>query len=270
MDTQTLLEIEASLRLSFFLGVLVLMMIAEWLAPRRAEQHRKRRWPSNIALVAVNTVVVRLILPGATISVAFLASQWNTGIFNWISLPLWLEVLTTIVLLDCGIYWQHRFAHSIPIFWQVHKMHHTDTEYDVTTGSRFHPIEIVISVLIKLLLILVLGAAAWAVVIFEILLNATAMFNHSNFKIPTRIDSMLRRVLVTPDMHRVHHSVRVEELNRNFGFNLSLWDRLFGTYTEQPIDGHEAMRIGLIDYREPQEAHLHKLITQPFRTPPEA
>lgn len=243
------------------------MMIAEYWAPRRLEQHRLVRWPGNVGLVVLNTLLVRIILPGATVWMAYKAQVWNLGLFNWLDLPRWFEFCVAVVLLDCGIYWQHRFAHSIPALWQVHRVHHTDTQYDVTTGSRFHPIEIIISVIIKLAMILVLGASAWAVVIFEIVLNATAMFNHSNFKIPVLLDAKIRKVLVTPDMHRVHHSILVEELNRNFGFNLSIWDRLFGTYQQQPRDGHDQMLIGLSEYREPGEARIDRLISQPFRKP---
>ncbi len=270
MQFESLQQLEPSLRFGFFMGIFALMIIAECLFPRRKDQRRLLRWPSNIGLVVLNTLVVRLILPGATVWVAFQASSWNVGLFNWLSLPSGLELMLAVVALDVGIYWQHRFAHSIPIMWQVHKMHHTDTEYDVTTGSRFHPVEIIISVLIKLVLITVLGASPWAVVLFEIVLNATAMFNHSNFKIPYKIDVALRKVIVTPDMHRIHHSVYPDELNLNFGFNLSLWDRLFHTYGEQPRDGHENMRIGLSDYRATKEARLDSLLTQPFRQPIDA
>lgn len=270
MEALTLQQLEPGLRLGFFAGILSIMVIAEWLFPRRKNQRRRQRWPSNIGLVFLNTLVVRLILPGATVWIAFQSEQWNVGLLNWLALPSFLTIFIAVVALDLGIYWQHRFAHSIPIMWQVHKMHHTDTEYDVTTGSRFHPVEIVISVLIKLALITVLGASAWAVVIFEIVLNATAMFNHSNFKIPFKIDALLRKAIVTPDMHRIHHSIYPDELNLNFGFNLSLWDRLFNTYGEQPRDGHEAMRIGLKNYRAAKEARLDSLLTQPFREPIES
>lgn len=267
MTTASLSTIEPLLRLGCFIGLFLLMILAEFWKPRRVAQHRLSRWPANIGLVVLNTLLVRLLLPGATVWIAYQAQIWQLGLFNWLGLPQWLEFTLAVVLLDCGIYWQHRFAHRIPIMWQVHKMHHTDTEYDVTTGSRFHPIEIIISVGIKLAMIMILGASAWAVVIFEVLLNGTAMFNHSNFKIPLPLDAHIRKLLVTPDMHRVHHSVHGDELNCNFGFNLSCWDRIFGTYKAQPRDGHENMTIGLSDYRAAGEARIWALCSQPFRKP---
>lgn len=258
-------ELEPYLRLSVFFGVLVIMMLWEWRRPRRANQKRLQRWPSNLLLVFMNTLIVRILLPGFTVALAVFLAQKQVGIFNWLNLPLILEGVIAVMLLDMAIYWQHRIFHHTPMMWKIHRMHHTDIEYDVTTGARFHPIEIIISVLIKLVVISILGASSWAVIIFEILLNATAMFNHGNIRLPLRVDTFLRPVLVTPDMHRVHHSTFPEEHHRNFGFNLSIWDRMFNSYCAQPKEGHESMRIGLDYFRAPIESRLDQMMTQPFR-----
>ncbi len=259
-------QIEPYLRLGVFLGVLVVMMLAERLFPRRAEQYRRKRWPANIALVVLNTLVLRLILPGATVALAIWAEQNNVGVLNWLALPQGLSLIIAVVLLDLMIYWQHRFSHTIPMLWKFHRLHHADTMIDVTTGARFHPVEIVFSLALKLLAILVLGPSAWAVIIFEVLLNATAMFNHSNINLPQGVDRIVRKLLVTPDMHRVHHSVFAREYNQNYGFNLSIWDSLFDSYTAQPQGGHLQMEIGLPYFRGDKEAHLLSLISQPFRS----
>jgi len=258
-------QLEPYLRLGVFFGVLLIMMLWEWWQPRRAEQKRRQRWPSNLLLVFLNTLVVRLVLPGITVGVALYVQQDHFGLFNWLDWPGMLEVLVAFVLLDMAIYWQHRIFHYLPAMWKIHRMHHSDVEYDVTTGARFHPIEILISVLIKVVVIALLGADFWAVVVFEIMLNATAMFNHSNIRLALSVDAQLRKVIVTPDMHRVHHSVYPQEHHQNFGFNLSVWDRLFDSYCAQPQDGHQAMRIGLSYFRDPDESRLDKMLTQPFR-----
>ena len=263
------LDIEPYLRLGVFFGILLLMMLAEYLFPRREHQFRRRRWPSNLLLVGLNTLVLRLVLPGAAVALALWAEARETGLFHWLELPGWLSFMLAVVLLDMLIYWQHRFSHQIPLLWKFHRMHHTDTMIDVTTGSRFHPVEIIFSMLVKLVAIVLLGPAAWAVIVFEILLNGTAMFNHSNIKLPLSVDRMLRKMLVTPDMHRVHHSIRPEEYNQNYGFNLSVWDYLFNSYTAQPVEGHLRMAIGLPYFREAEESRLPNMLTQPFRSIPE-
>ncbi len=258
-------QFEPYLRMGAFFGVLFIMMVWEWQRPRRSDQKRRQRWPSNLLLVFTNALLVRMLLPGITVATAILVAHDNFGVFNWLDWPVVLEVILTVVVLDATIYWQHRIFHYMPMMWQIHRMHHADVEYDVTTGARFHPIEIVLSVLIKVAVIALLGASFWAVVIFEILLNATAMFNHSNIRLPLSVDALLRSIIVTPDMHRVHHSVFPEEHHQNFGFNLSIWDRLFDSYCAQPKGGHESMKIGLNYFREPEESRLDKMLTQPFR-----
>lgn len=259
-------SVEPYLRLGVFLGVLSLMILSEYLFPRRKQQFRAKRWPSNLGLVLLNTFVLRLLLPGATVALAIWAESNNIGLLNLLALPAWVSLPLAVVLLDMLIYWQHRFSHSIPILWKFHRMHHADTMIDVTTGSRFHPIEIVFSLLLKLLAIVLLGPSAWAVILFEVILNGTAMFNHSNINLPRGVDKVLRKVLVTPDMHRVHHSIYPEEYNRNYGFNLSVWDYLFSSYTAQPRDGHLEMQIGLPYFRDRKEAGLVRMLSQPFRS----
>lgn len=268
METQTSsLNLEPYLRLGVFFGILVLMMLAEYFFPRREKQYRARRWPSNLSLVVLNTLVVRIILPGATVALAIWAQARGIGLLHWLPMPGWLSFILSVALLDMLIYWQHRFSHVIPMLWKFHRMHHADIMIDVTTGSRFHPVEIVFSMLVKLAAILLLGPSPWAVIIFEILLNGTAMFNHSNIKLPLGVDRVVRKLLVTPDMHRVHHSIYAREYNQNFGFNLSVWDRWFNSYTAQPEDGHLQMEIGLPYFRETSESRLPNMLTQPFRTP---
>jgi sterol desaturase/sphingolipid hydroxylase (fatty acid hydroxylase superfamily) len=261
------LSLEPYLRLGVFFGVLVLMIFAEYFFPRREKQYRAQRWPSNLSLVVLNTLIVRIILPGATVALAIWAQARGIGLLHWLPMPGWLSFILSVVLLDMLIYWQHRFSHSIPMLWKFHRMHHADIMIDVTTGSRFHPVEIIFSMLVKLAAILLLGPSPCAVIIFEILLNGTAMFNHSNINLPLGVDRVIRKLLVTPDMHRVHHSIYPREYNQNFGFSLSVWDRWFNSYTAQPEDGHLQMAIGLPYFREASESRLKNMVTQPFRTP---
>ncbi len=263
------LAIEPYLRLGVFVGILALMMFVEFLFPRRAKQFRVRRWPSNLLLVALNTLVLRLILPGATVALALWAEACGIGLLHWLAIPDWLSFLLAVVALDLLIYWQHRFSHQIPVLWRFHRLHHADIMIDVTTGSRFHPVEITFSMLVKLVAIIILGPSAWAVIVFEMLLNGTAMFNHSNINLPLGVDRVIRKLLVTPDMHRVHHSILTREYNRNYGFNLSVWDYLFNSYIAQPEAGHLQMQIGLPCFREGSESNLVNMMTQPFRTPVE-
>ena len=257
---------EPLIRLACFLGVFVLMAVLETALPRRARAlDRGRRWPSNLGLVALGTVVVRLVFPITAMGVAMAAEARGVGLIPWLGLPPWAEVLAAVVLLDLAIYLQHVLFHAVPGLWRLHRMHHADLDFDVTTGLRFHPVEIILSMGLKLMVVVALGAPPLAVLVFEVLLNATAMFNHANLRLPAALDRVLRPLLVTPDMHRVHHSVVPRETNSNFGFNLALWDRLFGTYIAQPAAGHTAMTIGIPQFRDPAELRLDRLLTQPLR-----
>ena len=260
-----LLHYETILRLGCFFTVLLAMMFWEWRAPRRTlTLARIRRWPANLGIIVVDSVVLRLVFPMLAVGAAGLAEANGWGLFRWLHVPLWLALIASLLLLDLAIYTQHVVFHKIPALWRLHRMHHTDLDFDVTTALRFHPLEIVLSMLIKLALVVLLGAPPVAVMLFEIILNATAMFNHGNVGLPDGLDRRLRWVLVTPDMHRVHHSIRVEETDSNFGFNLPWWDRLFGTYREQPQDGHSGMTIGLEYFRDWRATRLYGLLLQPF------
>jgi sterol desaturase/sphingolipid hydroxylase (fatty acid hydroxylase superfamily) len=257
---------EAVIRLGVFFGVFVLMGVWELLAPRRPlTQSKSTRWLNNIALVLLNTVVLRIVFPTAAVGVAAYATEQQWGLFNLIDTPAWIAVACSVVFLDGVIYLQHVMFHAVPAFWRLHRVHHADMDFDVTTGSRFHTIEILLSMLIKFAAIILLGPPLVAVVIFEVLLIATAMFNHSNVRLPLTLDRLVRLLVVTPDMHRVHHSHLAHETNSNFGFNLSLWDRLFGTYRAQPDDGHDNMIIGIDTFRNSAQcSHLHRLLLMPF------
>src|SRR5713101_3939899 len=259
---------ESLIRLCAFVAVLLAMAAWETLAPRRKlTVGRVTRWPSNIGVVMVNTALLRLILPAGAVGFAFFCSAHGWGFFNAMHVPIWLTILPSVVILDFVIYLQHVMFHAVPVLWRVHRMHHVDLDFDVTTGLRFHPIEIVLSLLIKLGVVAALGASAVGVLIFEVLLNATSLFNHGNISLPQQIDRWLRWIVVTPDMHRVHHSIVVEETNSNFGFNLPWWDRLLGTYRAQPAAGHESMTIGIEQFRDPKELRLDRMLTHPLRSP---
>jgi sterol desaturase/sphingolipid hydroxylase (fatty acid hydroxylase superfamily) len=257
---------ELAIRLAFFFGVLGIMAVWETFAPRRAlKVGRALRWTNNLGLVVFNSVVLRLLFPAAAVGVAALAEARDWGIFNNFSVPGWVAVLGSVVALDLVVYLQHVMVHAVPVLWRLHRVHHADLDFDVTTGARFHPIEIVLSMLIKFAAIVLLGAPVLAVVIFEVLLNATAMFNHGNVRIASALDRVLRLIVVTPDMHRVHHSAASDETNSNFGFNLPWWDRLFGTYRAEPRAGQEAMTIGIAEYRDPKHCvWLPGLLALPF------
>lgn len=257
---------EMGLRLGFFFGILVLMVIVEYLYPRRAQKiNITMRRVRNLSLVFINTIVARAVIPFTAASVSIYSEQQQIGLFHHLSMPFILLVIISVVLLDLIIYLQHVGFHYIPLLWRLHKVHHIDQEIDVTTGVRFHPVEIMISTLIKCGAVLILGVPFIAVVIFEILLNATSMFNHGNINLSTKLDRYLRLLIVTPDMHRVHHSVIPKETNSNFGFNLPWWDRFFGTYQAQPIKGHLKMTIGLNKYRNTHKVGLMALLAIPFR-----
>lgn len=262
----TLLEHEPLIRVSFFLSVLAVMALWEVFAARRPQQiGRLTRWPNNLLIVVLDTLAVRLVFPVAAVGTAFMAAANGWGLLNLVSLPGWLAVIVSVLVLDAAIYFQHRLFHAVRWLWRLHRMHHADLEFDVTTGLRFHPIEIILSMVIKLTVVLALGAPALAVVIFEVLLNATSMFNHGNVRMPLWFDRYLRLFVVTPDMHRVHHSVIVRETDSNFGFNLPWWDRLFGTYRAQPEKGHLGMTIGIEDFRTVKDLRLDRMLLQPFR-----
>jgi len=257
---------EVAIRLSFFLGVFAVMAIWEFIAPRRALTVSKAvRWANNLGLVFLNSFILRLLFPAAAVGMATFASAQGWGLFNYYQTTFVLATVVSVIALDFIIYLQHVMVHAVPILWRLHRVHHADPDFDVTTGARFHPIEIILSMLIKFAVIAVLGPPVLAVVIFEVLLNATAMFNHSNVRLPATIDKVLRLLVVTPDMHRVHHSVEDDEANSNFGFNLPWWDRLFGTYRDQPRAGHENMVIGIHTYNDPKlVSWLHGMLWLPF------
>ncbi len=260
------MENEVIWRLGVFLALLLAVALWETFRPRRAwHLSRGLRWVNHMTLSVVNTLVVRFVIPITVAAFALTLESRGIGILNWLNFPGWLAIVVGVLLLDLAIYAQHYFFHKIDFFWRFHRMHHTDLDFDVTTGVRFHPIEIVISMVIKFGVVLIIGPPAIAVVLFEILLNATSMFNHGNIQIPRAIDRVLRTTLVTPDMHRVHHSIIRTETDSNFGFNLSWWDRIFGTYQAQPKAGHLDMTIGLPIFRNKVENRLDRLISQPFR-----
>ena len=258
---------ELALRLGFFGGVLGVMALWEHLAPRRAPTVSKAvRWTNNLGIVVLNSLVLRLLFPTAAVGVAVFAADRGWGVLNELTLPPALSIGLSVLALDLVIYLQHVMVHAVPALWRLHRVHHADLDYDVTTGLRFHPIEILLSLFIKFAAILVLGAPAVAVLLFEVILNATAMFNHGNVRMPTSLDRVLRWFVVTPDMHRVHHSVRDEEANSNFGFSSPWWDRLFGTYLAQPSRGHEGMTLGIRKYRAPKQVTwLPGMLALPFR-----
>jgi sterol desaturase/sphingolipid hydroxylase (fatty acid hydroxylase superfamily) len=261
-----LIEHEPTVRLSIFIGIFGLMALFEALAPRRPRSYgRLSRWPSNIGIVVLNSVILRIAFPVAAVQFAGTVHAGQWGLMGAIDLPGWVELLLAVILLDLAIYFQHVLFHATPLLWRLHRMHHQDLDFDVTTGARFHPVEILLSMGIKFMVIAALGPSAVAVLVFEALLNGMAMFNHANAKIPLGIDAVLRKLIVTPDMHRVHHSILPNETNSNFGFNLSIWDRIFGTYRAQPQAGHEGMTIGLAEFREAGDLRLDKLLLQPFR-----
>lgn len=259
---------EQTIRMSFFIGVLLIMALWEVAAPRRRREiGRQLRWSNNLGIVAIDTLLVRLAFPIVAVGLALLAQERGWGLFNVIAAPFWLAFVVSLLALDLAIYLQHVMFHAVPAFWRLHRMHHADLELDVTTGLRFHPVEMLLSMGIKLAVVAALGPPAVAVLVFEVLLNATAMFNHSNVRIPAAIDRVLRLIVVTPDMHRVHHSIHPSETNSNFGFNSPWWDRLLGTYQAQPRDGHEGMTIGIEQFRTRRDLWLDRMLVQPLRGP---
>ena len=260
------LPTEPLIRLASFAGVFAVMVVWELLAPRRPQViGRWKRWPGNIGVLVIDTLAVRVLFPTAAVGVALVGEAQGWGLLNVIALPTWLELAAAVVLLDLAIYFQHVLFHAVPMLWRLHRMHHADLEFDVTTGLRFHPVEVVLSMVIKIVVVAALGASAIAVIIFEVLLNATSTFNHSNIHIAAGFERALRWLVVTPEMHRVHHSIDMRETNSNFGFNLPWWDRLLGTYRPQPAAGHNGMTLGVKEFRDPAGLRLDRMLLQPFR-----
>ncbi len=263
--TETVFATEPIIRLGFFLAVFLTVALWEVFLPRRQQSiSRWVRWPSNLGIVALNTIVLRIVVPIGAVGLAIVAQEKSWGLLHQLALPGWLAILLSVLILDLVIYFQHVMFHAVPVLWRLHRMHHADLDIDVTTGARFHPLEILLSIGIKLVAVAALGVPPLAVLIFEILLNATSMFNHGNVRIPVHLDRVLRWFVVTPDMHRVHHSVIPQETNSNFGFNLPWWDHLLGTYGSQPALGHEAMVIGIDEFRSHRELRLDRMLVQPF------
>ncbi|MCE8032268.1 MAG: sterol desaturase family protein [Halomonas sp.] len=266
--SEILLLHEPLIRLGIFLLVLAAMALWEFRAARREQRIRRwQRWPGNLSILVLDTLAVRLLFPLAAVGAALVAAERGWGLFHLLSAPLWLALPLSVLLLDAAIYFQHRLFHAVPWLWRLHRMHHADLEFDVTTGLRFHPLEILISMAIKVAVVTLLGAPAVAVLIFEVLLNATSMFNHGNVRLPEWLDRRLRLIVVTPDMHRVHHSIVRRETDSNFGFNLPWWDRLFGTYRDQPGAGHLGMTLGIEAFRDPRELRLDRMLIQPLLNP---
>jgi len=256
---------EVAIRLGFFIAIFATMIIWELLAPRRTLTTSKTvRWFANLAIISLNAAVVRLLFPLLPVGFALLAQMKGWGLLNSFDTPYWLKVLAGVMVLDLVIYLQHVMFHAVPVLWRLHMMHHADLDFDVSTGLRFHPIEIILSGCIKLAAVAVFGTPAIAVLIFQILLNGTSMFNHGNIRLPINIDRLLRLLIVTPEMHRVHHSVVIKETNSNFGFSFPWWDRLLGTYREQPAAGHQGMTIGLSQFRDPDRLTLPWMLVLPF------
>jgi len=265
-QSDNMIQHDAMIRGLFFLCVLFAMAVWEHKKPLRAwSTPITRRWFDNLGIVAINSAALRLLFPGAAAAVGYVAQSHGWGLLNIADLPAPVEFVIALIALDLAIYCQHVLFHAIPLLWRLHMVHHTDLDFDVTTGVRFHPFEILLSLLIKASAIIMMGATPLAIIAFEIVLNATSMFNHSNIKLPAQVDAILRLFLVTPDMHRVHHSIFKQETNSNFGFNLPWWDRLFGTYRDQPQSDHLEMKIGLLEYRDAALLHLGAMLALPFR-----
>lgn len=263
---QSILENESLIRLSVFLGLFTLMAILETVMPRRARSFdRKIRWIGNLGILVLSALLARLILPWVPVGVAIYAQTNSIGLFHYLKFEGIDSLVAGVFVLDFMIYLQHVVMHKTPILWRLHRLHHADLDYDVTTGIRFHPIEIILSLLYKMSIILIFGIDPVSVVIFEVILNGMAMFNHANFKLPLFLDRVLRLVVITPDVHRIHHSSIQAETDSNYGFNICWWDRLFGTFSAQPKLGHEGMEIGLSYYRDESQLKLPQMLTQPFK-----
>jgi len=263
---ELMIQHENALRLGAFLCLAAVMGVWERKAPRRPLRLAPgMRWPANLGLLVIDVLVLRLLFPVAAVAVAGLAAAEGWGLFHRIGVPAWAAFLVCVVALDLIIYLQHVAFHKAPWLWRVHRVQHTDPEFDFTTGVRFHPLEIALSMVIKVIAVVLLGAPVPAVITYELMLNVSAVFNHSNVQIPERVDGWLRLAVVTPDMHRVHHSIKGHELNSNFGSFLPWWDRLFHTYNAQPESGHRSMRIGLIGFGQERATGFWRLLSQPFK-----
>lgn len=257
---------EPQIRLAVFIGLFVALAALEWFAPRREPKPVKaKRWLTNWAIVIIDSVALRLVFKAAAVGGALWAAENGVGLFNNLAAPYWIAFVASVVVLDFAIWLSHLASHKVPALWRLHRMHHSDVDIDVTTAIRFHPVEILLSMAWKYVIVLALGAPAAAVLVFEIILNGLAMFNHANVKLPLRLDAWLRLFVVTPDMHRVHHSTDVRETDSNYGFNLSLWDRMFGTYVDQPALGHDAMRIGIAEWQDDRPTGLAWTLSVPLR-----
>ena len=250
-----------------FISLLIVLVAAEWLIPKRQLQiqQRSRTMFVNLMMVVLGSLMIKLLIPLTLIMV----SEFNQhfGLLHLLSLPLWLQIIISLILLDSIVYWQHRFFHRIPIFWRIHRMHHSDIAMDTTTAVRFHPVELLLSYLLKIVCVLLLGIDPPSIIIFEIILNGTALWSHSNIAVLPSLDRVMRLILVTPDMHRIHHSVHQQEHNSNYGFCLSIWDRCFGSYTEKPRDGQADMLIGLTEFRQRNNQNFLALLMQPIIRP---
>ena len=256
---------EPQIRLAVFVGLFVILALLEFFAPRRIPKKVKaRRWFTNFAIVAIDSAIVRLLFASAAVGGALWAQSKGIGLFNLLDISPLLAGLVSFVVLDFAVWLSHLASHKVPIFWRIHRMHHSDVDFDVTTAIRFHPIEIILSMVWKYAVVVALGAPAISVLIFEIVLNGSAIFNHSNWKLPIALDRYLRLIVVTPDMHRVHHSIVHRETDSNYGFNLSIWDRMFSTYTDQPEAGHDAMTIGLSQWQDDKPSRLWWSLSVPF------
>jgi len=258
---------EVTIRIAVFIAIFGSMAALEIALPRRTPDPRKAaRWRTNLLMVVVDSIALRVVFPLAAVGWALWAEANGTGLFRATGMPVWLAGLIGFIVLDFAVWLEHVASHKIPILWRIHRMHHSDIDFDVTTALRFHPLEIILSMMWKAAIVVALGVPVIAVLLFEIVLNGAAMFNHSNWKIPERIDAILRLFIVTPDMHRVHHSVHVRETDSNYGFNFPFWDRLFRTYTDQPRDGHLGMTIGLNEYRGDEPTGFVWSLILPFRS----
>ena len=264
------MENEPIIRFGAFVAIFAAMAAFELISPRlerpeMAGALKSRRWFVNLSMVVISSVCLRIIFPAAAVGTAVWADAQGWGLFNMAGVPAVLAGIIAFVILDFAVWLEHVVSHKWPILWRIHRMHHSDQGFDLTTALRFHPLEIVISMAWKAAIIVALGPPVPAVLIFEIVLNGMAMFNHANARLPERLDRILRMVVVTPDMHRVHHSAVRTETDSNYGFNLSIWDRLFATYVAQPAAGHERMRIGLDEYDGPKTSNLGWALVLPFR-----
>lgn len=265
---------EGQFRFGLFVAVFVIMSLAEALMPRRERRFpRSRRWFTNLGILLSDylaTLVVFVVVPVTATIAALWAEANQFGLFHWLDVPVWAQWIIGIGFLDFVIWGQHLVTHKVPVLWRIHRVHHTDEDLDASSAIRFHPVEIILSIFVKSAAVVLIGAPAIVVVVFEALVNGSALFNHANLRLPDKVDRVIRLVFVTPDMHRVHHSVYNQETDSNYGFALSIWDRLFRTYVPQPRDGHDEMRVGLIEWQDGAPTKLMWSLALPFRNPPQS